>query len=108
MKAWWGAAATEENDCCFDYLPRIAGDHSTYPTTLAMLEGKVKGFFLLGENPAVGSGNSRLHRLAMAQLDWLVVRDFQEIESASFWHDAPEIETGEAADRADSAVCRAR
>jgi formate dehydrogenase major subunit len=95
MKAWWGAAATAANDWCFDYLPRLTGDHSTYPTTLAMLEGKVKGFFLLGENPAVGSGNSRLHRLAMAQLDWLVVRDFQEIESASFWHDAPEIETGE-------------
>ena len=31
----------------------------------------------------------------MAKLRWLVVRDFQEIESASFWHDAPEIETGE-------------
>ena len=31
----------------------------------------------------------------MAKLEWLVVRDFQEIESASFWHDAPEIETGE-------------
>ena len=60
-----------------------------------MRDGKVKGFFVLGENPAVGSGNSRLHRLAMAELDWLVVRDFQEIESASFWYDGPEIETGE-------------
>ena len=95
LKAWWGDAATASNDWCFDYLPRLTGDHSTYPTTLAMLEGKVKGFFLLGENPAVGSGNSRLHRLAMAQLDWLVVRDFQEIESASFWYDAPEIESEE-------------
>ena len=55
------------------------------------------GFFLLGENPAVGSAHAKLHRLAMAKLNWLVVRDFQEIESASFWHDAPEIETGELA-----------
>jgi len=60
-----------------------------------MLDGKVQGFFLFGENPAVGSANSKLHRLAMANLRWLVVRDFQEIESASFWHDGPEIETGE-------------
>ena len=60
-----------------------------------MLDGKVRGFFLLGENPAVGSPNARLHRLAMAKLDWLVVRDLVEIESASFWHDAPEIESGE-------------
>ncbi len=95
MKAWWGDAATAANDWCFDYLPRISGDHSTYPTMLKMLAGEVRGFFVMGENPAVGSGNSRLHRLAMAQLEWLVVRDFQEIESASFWYDAPEIETRE-------------
>jgi formate dehydrogenase major subunit len=95
LKAWWGDAATEESDYCFDYLPRISGDHSTYRSTLDMLDGKVQGFFVVGENPAVGSAHAKLHRLAMARLDWLVVRDFQEIESASFWHDAPEIETGE-------------
>jgi formate dehydrogenase major subunit len=64
-------------------------------TFLDMLDGKVKGYFLLGQNPAVGSANSKLHRLALAQLDWLVVRDLQEIESASFWKDGPELETGE-------------
>jgi formate dehydrogenase major subunit len=95
LKAWWGEAATADNDFCYDYLPRISGDHSTYRTTMDMLDGKVRGFFLLGENPAVGSANSRLHRLAMAKLDWLVVRDLVEIESASFWRDAPEIESGE-------------
>jgi formate dehydrogenase major subunit len=95
LKAWYGDRATAENDYCFDYLPRISGDHSTYPTTLAMLDGKVKGYFLLGENPAVGSANSGLHRRALAKLDWLVVRDLVEIESATFWRDAPEIESGE-------------
>jgi formate dehydrogenase major subunit len=97
LKAWWGEAATAGNDWCYDYLPRISGDHSTYRTTLDMADGKVRGFFLLGENPAVGSSNSRLQRLALAKLDWLVVRDLVEIESASFWHDAPEIESGELA-----------
>src|SRR5215218_8904052 len=95
LKAWWGAAATAGNQFCFDYLPRINQDHSTYQTTLAMLEGRVEGFFVLGENPAVGSANSGLHRKAMAKLDWLVVRDFVETETAAFWYDAPEIETGE-------------
>jgi len=95
LKAWWGAAATAGNDFCFDYLPRINQDHSTYQTTLAMLEGRVEGFFVLGENPAVGSANSGLHRKALAKLDWLVVRDFVETETAAFWYDAPEIETGE-------------
>jgi formate dehydrogenase major subunit len=31
----------------------------------------------------------------MANLDWLVVRDFSLIESATWWKDGPEIETGE-------------
>jgi formate dehydrogenase major subunit len=97
LKAYFGDRATADNDFCFDYLPRISGDHSTYPTTLAMLDGKVKGYFLFGENPAVGSANSGLHRKAMAKLDWMVVRDLVEIESATFWRDAPEIESGELA-----------
>jgi len=95
LKAWWGDAATADNDFCFDYLPRISGDHSTYQTLQDMLDGKVNGYFLFGENPAVGSANGRMHRLAMAKLDWLVVRDLVEIESATFWKDAPEIATGE-------------
>ena len=95
LKAWWGDAATIENDFAFGYLPRLTGDHSTYQSVLGMFDGTVKGFVVLGENPAVGSGNSRMHRLAMAQLDWLVVRDLQETETAAFWYDSPEIETGE-------------
>ena len=95
LKAWWGEKATSANDFCFDYLPRINRDHSAYQTILAMRDGQVKGYFLMGENPAVGSANSGLHRLAMAELDWLVVRDFVETESAAFWYDSPEIDTGQ-------------
>ena len=95
MKAYWGAAATPENDFCFDYLPRLTGSHSTYETVQAQIDGKCKGYFLLGENPAVGSANNKMQRLGMANLDWLVVRDFSLIESATWWKDGPEIETGE-------------
>src|SRR5436190_2466201 len=95
LKAWFGEAATEENDFCFDHLPKIDGDHSIYSVFDRMLDGKVKGFFAVGQNPAVGSANSKLHRLAMTNLDWLVVRDMSEIETAAFWYDSPEIETGE-------------
>ncbi|EST19609.1 formate dehydrogenase subunit alpha [Streptomyces roseochromogenus subsp. oscitans DS 12.976] len=95
LKAYWGDAATEENDFCFDYLPRLTGSHSAYETTLAQLEGVCSGYFLFGENPAVGNANSKLMRLGMAGLGWLVVRDFSLIESATWWQDGPEIETGE-------------
>jgi formate dehydrogenase major subunit len=95
LKSYWGDAATAENDFCFDYLPRLTGSHSTYETVTAQLEGTCKGYFLMGENPAVGSANAKMQRLGMAALDWLVVRDFSLIESATWWKDGPEIETGE-------------
>ncbi|OXY91255.1 formate dehydrogenase [Streptomyces diastatochromogenes] len=95
LKAWWGEAADEENDYRFDWLPRLTGDHGTYRTVLNQLSGECKGYFLVGENPAVGSANSKLQRLGLANLDWLVVRDLRLIESATFWQDGPEIETGE-------------
>jgi formate dehydrogenase major subunit len=95
LKAYWGDAATADNDFCFDYLPRLTGDHSSYQTVLGQIEGRVKGYFLVGENPAVGSSGGRMQRLGLANLDWLVVRDLQMIESATFWKDGPEIATGE-------------
>ena len=95
LKAWWGDAATAENDYCLGHMPRIDGDHSIYPAVMGMRDGSVEGFFVMGENPAVGSANSKLHRLGMANLKWLVVRDLQMVESATFWKDGPEIETGE-------------
>jgi formate dehydrogenase major subunit len=95
LKAYWGETATAANDYCFDYLPRLTGDHSTYPTVVGQVEGKVEGYFLYGENPAVGSANGKLQRAGLAALKWLVVRDLSLIESATFWQNGPEIETGE-------------
>ncbi len=94
LKAWFGDAATAENDYCFDLLPRLTGDHNAYRTALDMIEGTVKGYMLFGQNPAVGSANSGLHREALRHLDWLVVRDLTMIESAEFWRTAPEVTDG--------------
>ena len=95
MKAWFGDAATQDNDFCFDYLPRLTGAHGTYQTVMSMLEDEVEGYFVLGQNPAVGSAHGKMQRLAMTHLKWVVVRDFQLIESATFWKDSPEIASGE-------------
>jgi formate dehydrogenase major subunit len=95
LKAYWGDRATPDNQFGFDYLHRVTGDHSTYQSTLGMVDGWVKGFVVLGENPAVGSAHGGLHRKALRRLDWLVVRDLYEIETASFWYDSPETQSGE-------------
>ena len=95
LKAWWGDAAREDNDWAYDYLPRLSGPHGTYQTVMGMLDDEVEGYFLLGQNPAVGSAHGRLQRLGMAHLKWLVVRDLNMIESATWWRDGPEIASGE-------------
>jgi formate dehydrogenase major subunit len=95
MKAYFGEHATEENDWLFESLPRIDDDNSAYFTVEQMLKGKVKGYIIAGENPAVGHANGKAHRLALSRLNWLVVRDVVEIESAAFWYDSPEVESGE-------------
>ena len=97
LKAYWGDKATPENNFCYGHLPRLTGDHGTYQTVMDMLEDKIEGYFLMGQNPAVGSAHGRMQRLGMSHLKWLVVKDLTLIESATFWKDGPEIATGEMA-----------
>jgi len=90
LKAWYGDAATAENDYGFAWLPRVTEDHSHLPTMIRMAEGKVTGFFVIGQNPAMGTPNARLNREALTKLDWLVVRDVFPIETATFWKEGPD------------------
>ena len=95
LKAWWGDAATEDKEWAYQYLPRINGPHGTYDTVMRMLDDGVDGYFVFGQNPAVGSANGRMQRLGMSHLKWMVVRDFSLIETATWWKDGPEIASGE-------------
>ena len=95
LKAWYGDAATPENDFAYDLLPKISGDYSFEAMIPMMADGVMKGLFCLGQNPAVGGQNAVLVRKALANLDWLVVRDAYEIETAAFWYDSPEVRRGE-------------
>ena len=95
LKAWFGEAATRENDFGFDWLPALSGNHSHMTTVADMADGKVKGYLVLGENPTVGSMQGALHRKALRRLEWLVVRDLALTETAEFWRTAPEIARGE-------------
>ncbi len=95
LKGWYGEAATAENEFCYSHLPRITGDHSHMTTVVNMADGDIKGYFVMGENAAVGSPNAGLQRKGLRNLEWLVVRDFSLIETAEFWKDSPEHERGE-------------
>src|SRR6266446_1149226 len=94
LKSMYGEAATRDNDFGFGWHPRILGDHSHLPMFVAMNAGKVKGMLCIGQNPAT-SLNAKLERAAMRKLEWLVVKDNWEHETANFWRTAPEVKSGE-------------
>ncbi len=95
LKSMWGDAATIDNAFGYNWHPRIVGDHSHMPMMLAMDEGRVRGMFAMGQNPAVGGQNAGFQRRALAKLDWLVVKDNFETETAAFWRTSPEVKNGD-------------
>src|SRR3989442_3050503 len=90
----YGAAATKENDFGYDWHPKIRGDHPHIASCAAMADGKVKGMCCVGQNPAT-SLNGSATRLAMRQLDWLVVKDNWLTETATHWYLGPQVKNGE-------------
>ncbi|MFH1423261.1 MAG: molybdopterin-dependent oxidoreductase [Planctomycetota bacterium] len=86
LKAFYGPNATAGNDFCFDYLPRVktGKDYSIHAIFEAIEEGTIKGLVVFGENPALGP-NGVFRRKALSKLEWLVVYDSFENETAAFW-----------------------
>jgi formate dehydrogenase major subunit len=95
LKAWYGDAATKDNEFGYQFLPKLTSDVSNLPMTLCMVDGVVKGQFILGQNPVVGAVNSDLVERGLARLDWLVVRDFAMTETANFWQKGRLVQRGE-------------
>jgi formate dehydrogenase major subunit len=89
LKAWYGEAADAANDYRYDWLARIDDDYSQLPTFDRMSRGEMTGYFLFGQNPGGGGPNAGLHRAGLRNLDWLVVLDWFETESAAFWKSDP-------------------
>ena len=84
LKAWWRDVDLETG---YSYLPKIDGstNYSYLPMFREMAEGRIKGIFIWGMNPAVGAPSARMVRRALARLDWMVAIDLWETETAAFW-----------------------
>ena len=93
LKSMYGDAATAENDYGYDWHPKILGDHSHMAFFSAAAEGRMKGGFIIGQNPAT-SLNAQVEREGLRKLDWLVVKDNWLTESATYWYTAPEVRDG--------------
>ena len=87
LKAFYGDAATKDNEFGYQWLPKRASAdaYSHQHIFVDMYKGKIRGFLADGQNPAVGGPNAKLARAAMGKLDWLVVKDIFITETAEFW-----------------------
>lgn len=90
LKAWWGDAATAANDFAYDYLPKAgAGFQKNGYSWIALFEaiyaGEIKGLLCWGQNPAVTGPNSNLEQAALDKLEWMVLAELWESDTAVFW-----------------------
>ncbi|KPK78095.1 MAG: formate dehydrogenase, partial [Phycisphaerae bacterium SM23_30] len=87
LKAWWGdhAAQDRAGGFCFNYIPKRSGNYSHIGLFEAMDAGIIKGFFILGQNPAVDGPDAKLERNALGKLDWMVAADLWETDTSVFW-----------------------
>jgi formate dehydrogenase major subunit len=85
QKAWWGDAATKENNWAFDYLPKRDRLYDLLQAFELMYQGKMNGYICQGFNP-VGSAPNKAKVLAgLSKLKFLVVIDPLRTETAEFW-----------------------
>ncbi len=94
LKAWYGDKATAENEYGYQYLPKLMGDSSYEPSVLTMVDGAIKGSFIIGQNPGVGAGNSLFVEEGLSKLEWMVTRDFAMTETAEFWKNGQRVQRG--------------
>ena len=85
MKAWFGDAATKENNWAFDYLPKLDKLHDVLQVFDDMYQGKMNGYFCQGFNPLASFPNKAKLGAALAKLKYLVIIDPLATETSEFW-----------------------
>ena len=85
MKAWWGAAATAENNWAFDYLPKLDKPYDLLQAFELMHQGKMNGYICQGFNVLASAPDKQKVTEALSKLKFLVVMDPLAVETAEFW-----------------------
>ncbi len=87
LKTLYGDTATDKNEFCYSWLPKLeeGKSYSWLDIFDGMFKKEFTGFLSWGQNPACSGANSDKTRSAMANLDWMVVVNLFENETASFW-----------------------
>ena len=95
LKAWYGDAATAENDYGFDWLPKIDGDHSQLPMTARHARtGRSRACSASARTPPSAASNAEADRRPAwpSSTGWWCATGSRP-RRAAFWNDAPEVAT---------------
>jgi len=85
MKAWYGKAATAENDFCYDWLPKVDQVYDGLRAFDLMDQGKMTGYVCQGFNPLASFPNKAKISSALSKLKFLIVMDPLATETSEFW-----------------------
>src|SRR5499427_5960776 len=98
LKAFFGGAATPENEFGYAWLPKMDRDYSWTYIYDDAYRGAVKGLMTFGMNPVGNGPHSKKMIKALAKLDWMVVVENFETETAIFWKSPKKYEGPETKD----------
>jgi len=87
QKAWYGAAATKENDWAYEFLPKLDKVYDVLAVFELMAQGKLNGYVCQGFNPLASFPDKAKITTALSKLKYLVIIDPLKTETSVFWED---------------------
>ena len=85
QKAWWGDAATADNNWAYDYLPKLDKVYDVLQAFELMNQGKLNGYICQGFNPVGSFPNKKKIVAGLSKLKFLAIIDPLITETAEFW-----------------------
>ncbi len=85
MKAWYGDAATAENNWAYDWLPKLDKGYDLLQVFENMNNGKINGYICQGFNPLASAPCKIKVSGALSKLKYLVTIDPLATETSEFW-----------------------
>jgi formate dehydrogenase major subunit len=85
MKAWFGSAATKENNWAYDYMPKLDRVYDVLLAFELMGQGKINGYICQGFNPLASFPHKAKITNGLSKLKFLVSMDPLSTETAEFW-----------------------
>jgi len=85
MKAWFGPAATKDNNWCYDWLPKLDKQHDVLQVFEDMHQGKITGYVCQGFNPLASFPNKAKLIDGLSKLKYLVIIDPLATETSEYW-----------------------